>query len=66
MESETKQATKFKAEKWTAICDANSERELWAVIMQDGSEAGFPCAFGSQNRMETLAGQFNECKGVLS
>lgn len=64
--SETKHATKFKAEKWTVICDAKGERELWSVIMQDGPEAGFPCAFGSQKRMEAMAGQFNQCEGVLA
>lgn len=65
MDCET-HATKFHAEKWTIISDSTGERELWAVIMDNGSEAGYPCAFGSSERMEAIAGQFNECKGVLA
>lgn len=60
-------ATQFKAELWTRVYPPRGEGyELWAVIMLDGSEANFPCAFGSRNLMEQYASQLNESKGVLA
>ena len=55
-------ATKFKAELWTTA----SSREVWSVVMLDGDEAGFPCAFGPKEKMEQYAEQLNTSKGVLS
>lgn len=45
---QVKAATKFKAELWTTA----STREVWAVVMLDGDEAGFPSAFGPKQKME--------------
>lgn len=55
-------ATKFKAEQWTV----NSDREVWAVIMLDGDDTGWPCAFGLKEKMEEYAEQLNASKGVLA
>ncbi len=55
-------ATQFKAELWTTA----AEKEIWATVMLDGSEAGSPCAFGPKQRMEEYAEQLNESKGNLS
>jgi hypothetical protein len=54
-------ATQFKAELWTTAADY----EIWATVMLDGSEAGFPWAFGPKQRMEEHAGQLNESKGAI-
>ena len=65
-----KYPTKFEAQLWTVVYGpSHSEREeheLWAVIMLDGDEAGFPCAFGPQESMEKYAVRCNESKGVLA
>lgn len=55
-------ATQFKAELWTTAAD----KEIWATVMVDGSDAGAPCAFGPRQRMEEYAGRLNESKGNLS
>jgi len=59
--------TKFHAEKWTEItpCPPQVCWEQWAVIMEDGEEAGMPCAFGMQESMQAYAAKLNQCKGVL-
>jgi hypothetical protein len=62
MKTQTMPATKFKAELWTTV----TEKEIWATVMLDGSDAGSPCAFGPKQRMEEYAGQLNESKGVIS
>lgn len=58
-------ATKFRAEFWTTVFDANGSHEVWAVIMLDGSDAGHGCAFGAKEPMEQYADRLNESKGVL-
>lgn len=45
--------TKFKAELWTTA----SGREVWAVVMLDGGDAGWPCAFGPKEKKEGYAEQ---------
>ena len=54
-------ATQFKAELWTTAAD----KEIWATVMLDGSDAGSPCAFGPKQRMEEYTGQLNESKGIV-
>ena len=62
MKAETIPATQFKAELWTTI----NEKEIWATVMLDGSDAGAPCAFGPKQRMEEYASQLNESKGAIN
>lgn len=58
--------TKFKPELWTIVSDSNGMRELWAVIILDGPEAGQPCAFGGSVAMANYAQSLNETEGRLS
>jgi hypothetical protein len=62
LKAETIPATQFKAELWTTI----NEKEIWATVMLDGSDAGAPCAFGPKQRMEEYASQLNESKGAIN
>jgi len=62
MKTQTIPATQFKAELWTTV----TEKEIWATVMLDGSDAGSPCAFGPKQRMEDYANQLNESKGVIN
>jgi hypothetical protein len=55
-------ATQFKAELWPTA----AEKEIWATVMLDGSDAGSPCAFAPREKMEAYAAQLNESKGNLS
>jgi len=59
--TQTIPATKFKAELWTTAAD----KEIWATVMLDGSDAGSPCAFGPKQRMEEYAVQLNESEGGI-
>jgi hypothetical protein len=61
MKAQTISATQFRAELWTTV----TEKEIWATVMQDGSDAGSPCAFGPKQRMEDYANQLNESKGIV-
>ena len=60
--TQTIPATQFKAELWTTV----TEKEIWATVMLDGSDAGSPCAFGPKQRMEDYANQLNESKWVIN
>jgi len=61
MKAQSIPATQFKAELWTTV----TEKEIWATVMLDGSEAGSPCAFGPKQRMEENAERLNESKGII-
>lgn len=61
MKAQSIQATQFRAELWTTV----SEKEIWATVMLDGSDAGWPCAFGPKQRMRQYASQLNESKGII-
>lgn len=56
-------AAQFKPELWTVV---SGEKEVWATVMQDGPDQGFPCAFGLKEQMESYAKKLNETKGVLA
>jgi hypothetical protein len=60
--TQTIPATQFKVELWTTV----TEKEIWATVMLDGSEAGSPCAFGPKQRMEDYAKELNESKGIIN
>lgn len=58
--------TKFRAEKWMSICSSTGSFDEWAVIMLDGEEPGFPCAFGLQASMEEYAQSLNDRQGIIA
>lgn len=62
----TTPATKFQAELWTRVSGPGETREVWATIMLNGPDKGWPCAFGPKEKMEEYAEQLNTSKGVLS
>ena len=62
MKPQTIPATQFRAELWTTV----TEKEIWATVMLDDSDAESPCAFGPKQRMEEYAAQLNESKGVIN
>jgi len=63
--TETNNATQFKAESWTIVSGPKASKELWATIMLDGEEKGWPCAFGPKSEMESYAHRLNGSKGKL-
>ena len=38
----------FKAELWTTVSGPAETREVWATIMLNGPDKGWPCAFGPE------------------
>lgn len=52
---------RFKVEVWTKIIGDGFTKDLYAVIMPNGS----PCAFGSQEAMQKWADHLNKTNGVV-
>lgn len=55
--------TQFKAELWTTVSGPGETREVWATVMVDGPDEGWPCAFGPKEKMENYAQRLNKSKG---
>ena len=58
--------TQFKAELWTTVSGPGETREVWATIMLNCPDKGWPCAFGPKEKMESYAEKLNASNGVLS
>ena len=58
-------ATKFKAELWTTVSGPGETRDVWATIMLNGPDKGWPCAFGPKEKMENYATELNASGGEL-
>lgn len=58
--------TQFKAELWTIASGPGETREVWAPIMLNGPDKGWPCAFGPKEQMKSYSKKLNESKGVLA
>lgn len=57
--------SEFKVELWTTVSGPGETREVWATIMLNGPDKGWPCAFGPKEKMEQYADQLNASNGVL-
>ena len=58
-------ATQFKAELWTTVSGPGETRDVWATIMLNGPDKGWPCAFGPKDKMESYAQKLNTSEGEL-